>query len=324
MKRKILDMLKQQQTWVSGEQLCRELGVSRTAVWKHIGSLREDGYDIEARANLGYRLRRVPDTPFPAEVIAGLDTAVVGRRVEYYPEVASTNEEARQLAQAGCAEGTVVVADAQNGGKGRMGRGWFSPRAKGLWFSVVLRPPVNPMETPQVTMVAAVAVAAALREHTGVRAGIKWPNDILVKGRKICGILVELNAEADRVNFMVAGVGLNVNVARDEFPPEVRDTATSLLQETGRHVPRVPLFRAVLAQLDRWYGRWLEEGFASVLDAWRRLCVTLDCPVTVHTMRDSFHGHALDVDETGALLVRTPEGQIKRLLAGEVTLRRLY
>lgn len=322
MKNKILDILKQNGDWVSGETLCRELGVSRTAVWKHVRALREGGYDIEARSNLGYRLLQAPDVPFPGEVYAGLSTAIMGSRLEYFDELPSTNDEARRLAREGCPEGTVVITERQTGGKGRMGRPWFSPRGKGLWFSVVLRPPVNPAETPRATMVAAVAVAEAVRDYTGVDAGIKWPNDILAGDKKLCGILVELNAEMDRVNFMVAGVGLNVNIPRGDFPPEIGATATSLQAEAERHIPRVPLLRAMLQSIEKWYRLWLDQGFAPVLHRWRQLCVTLDCPVTVHTVRETYTGHAVDVDETGALLVRTDDGRTERLLAGEVTLRK--
>ncbi len=322
MKNKILLVLKQNDDWVSGETLCRELGVSRTAVWKHIRALREDGYVIEARSNLGYRLVQAPDLPLPGEVSAGLSTTITGCRLIYVPELPSTNDEAKKLAREGCPEGTVVITEKQTGGKGRLGRAWFSPPGKGLWFTVVLRPPVNPAETPQVTMVTAVAVATAVREHTGVEAGIKWPNDILVKGKKLCGILVELNAEMDRVNFMVAGVGLNVNIPRSEFPPDIAETATSLQAETGRHVPRVPLLRALLESFEKWYRLWLDRGFAPVLQRWRELCVTLNCPVTVYTIRESYAGYAMDVDETGALLVKTEDGRVERLLAGEVTIRK--
>lgn len=322
MKGTIVQILKQSGDWVSGEYLCRELGVSRTAVWKHIRNLREEGYDIEARANLGYRLRSVPDVPYPGEVAEGLGTAVMGSRIEYFVDLPTTNDEAKKLARAGYPEGTVVVAETQSGGKGRMGRFWFSPRARGLWFSVILRPPVNLVETPQVTMVAAVAVALAVREHTGVAAGIKWPNDLLVEGKKLCGILVELNAEIDRVNFMVAGIGLNINIDSKQFPPELVGIATSLKIETGRHIPRVPVLRVLLQSLEIWYQRWLQEGFAPVLEKWRELCVTLDCPVTVHTIKGSYAGHALDVDETGALLVQRTDGTVERLVAGEVSLRK--
>jgi BirA family biotin operon repressor/biotin-[acetyl-CoA-carboxylase] ligase len=322
MKDKILNILKGSNDWVSGELLCRELGVSRTAVWKHIRGLREGGYDIEARANLGYRLREVPDIPFPGEVSSGLATAVMGTRIEYFAELSSTNGEAKRLAREGAPEGTVVVAESQSGGKGRMGRYWFSPRGKGLWFSTVLRPPVNPVETPQVTMVVAVAIATAVRKHTGVPAGIKWPNDILVQGKKVCGILVELNAEMDRVNFLVAGIGLNVNIDRKDFPLDVADIATSLKLEAGRYIPRVPLLRALLESIDKWYRCWLSDGFALVLEKWRELCVTLDCPVTVHTMQGSYDGHAIDVDEKGMLLVRARDGSVQRLVAGEVSLRK--
>ncbi len=322
MKTRILEILKHSEEWVSGETLCRAMGVSRTAVWKHIRTLREEGYNIEARSNLGYRLLHAPDVPLPGEIITGLSTTFIGRRLEYVPELPSTNEMAAKLARDGCPEGTVVVTECQTGGRGRLGRPWFSPRGKGLWFTIVLRPPVNPAETPQATMVAAVAVAGAIREHTGVPADIKWPNDILVRERKLCGILVELNAEMDRVNFMVAGMGLNVNVPRSEFPSEIRDTATSLQAESGRHIPRVPLLRALLKSFEDWYRLWLDQGFAPILSRWRELCVTLDCPVTVHTIRESYSGHAIDVDDTGALLVKTEDGRIERLLAGEVSLRK--
>ena len=322
MKSKILDILKQNRHWVSGETLCRDLGVSRTAVWKHIRALREEGYHIEARSNLGYRLLEIPDVPYPGEVTSGLSTKVMGCRVEYFVELTSTNDEAKKMAAKGCSEGTVVVAECQTGGKGRLGRSWFTPPGRGLWFSVVLRPPVNPAETPQATMLVAVAVARAIWEHTGVAAAIKWPNDILVNDKKLCGILVELNAEMDQVNFLVAGMGINVNIPGKDFPPEIRDTATSLQAESGRHIPRVPLLRALLASLEEWYRVWLEQGFDPVLTEWRRLCVTLDCPITVHTVRESYTGHAIDVDKTGALLVRMEDGGIERLLAGEVTLRK--
>ena len=322
MRQKILNALKHNLDWVSGEVLCRELGVSRTAVWKHISSLREDGYRIEAKANLGYRLTGSPDVPFPAEVMTGLTTSVFGCNLVHMEEVASTNAEAKKLAREGCPEGTVIIAEAQNGGKGRLGRTWFSPWSRGLWFSLVLRPPVNLIDTPQITMVAAVSVATAIREYTGVAAGIKWPNDILVDGKKVCGILVELNAEMDRVNFMVAGVGLNVNIKKDEFPPELAAMATSLGIESGQHIYRVPLLRSLLQHFESWYYRWLNEGFAIILKNWRQMCVTLDCPVTVHTVKESYSGYAFDVDDTGALLVRTEDGAVQRLVAGEVTLRK--
>lgn len=323
MKSSILHILKQSSDWVSGENLCRDLGVSRTAVWKHIRGLREDDYDIEARANLGYRLLSVPDVPYPDEVADGLGTAVIGNRIDFFTDLPTTNGKAKELALAGCPEGTVVVAESQSGGKGRMDRVWFSPESRGLWFTVVLRPQVNLVETPQSTMVVAVAVALAIHENTGVAVDIKWPNDLLVEGKKICGILVELNAEMDRVNFMVAGIGLNVNIDHGEFPSELSDMATSLKIAAGHHIPRVPLLRAILQSFEVWYQRWLQDGFAPVLNMWRELCVTLDCPVTVHNIKESYIGHAIDVDETGALLVKLPDSTVQRLVAGEVSLRKI-
>ena len=323
MKSTILNILKEQKSdWLSGEFLSAKLGVSRTAVWKNIQALREAGYEIESRANLGYRLLSVPDIPYPDEVAAGLQTQLIGNRIEHFFETTSSNEEAKKLAREGCPEGTLVIAESQTKGRGLISRPWFAPAKTGLWFSVVLRPRVALADTPQLTMVMAVAVAEAVNEHIGAKGGIKWPNDLLFEGKKLCGILVELNAEMDLTDFLVAGIGLNVNIDQEMFPAELGEIATSVKVAAGRHVPRVPLLQSVLRSIEAWYLRWLREGFVPVLTRWREMCVTLGCPVTVHSLQESYEGYALDVDETGALLVRVEDGSVKRLIAGEVSLRK--
>jgi BirA family biotin operon repressor/biotin-[acetyl-CoA-carboxylase] ligase len=322
LKERVLELLKNgYPDFVSGEAICRSLGISRTAVWKHIQALRGAGYDIEAVPHAGYRLVSVPDRLYPAEITRGLATAFLGHKIYHYDRVESTNRTARELASRGVPAGTLVVAEEQTGGRGRMGRGWFSPHGLGIWCSVILRPAVNPMDAPPLTMLAAVAVARVLRRVTGVEAGIKWPNDLLVGEKKICGILTELSAEMERVNYLITGMGINVNIDRHQFPPELRETATSVLAETGRRVSRVALLQDLLAELEYWYTLWEREGFAPVLARWKEMSVTLHRPVKVFTWKESWEGWAEDVAADGSLLLRLPGGECKRVVSGEVSLR---
>lgn len=323
MKEAILSLLKKNRgDFVSGEEICKRLQVSRTAIWKHIQALREDDYEIEARSRVGYQLTGIPDRLFPEEVKVGLSTRSMGQnKIFYSSTLSSTNELAREEAQKGCGEGTLVLAEEQTGGRGRLGRVWYSPRYKGIFLSLVLRPPVNPSEASQVTMVASVALAMAIRAETGVVAGIKWPNDLLVQGKKVCGILAELNAEMDRVNYLVLGAGINANQEPGDFPEELRATATSLKVETGQPVDRVKLVRACLEAFEHWYSLWLGQGFGAILSIWREMSVSLNCPVRIHTLNKAWDGWAEDVDEDGALLLRLPNGELQRLVSGEVSLR---
>lgn len=321
----LLRLLKENSShYVSGEQICRQLGVSRTAIWKQVEILRNMGYEIDARSNAGYRLVSVPDRLYPEEVGAGLGTSVIGREMRYAPSVGSTNEVAKEWAREGAPDGGVFIAEEQGAGKGRLGRAWFSPAGKGLWFSVVMRPRINPADVPQITMVAAVAVARAVYKETGLTAGIKWPNDLLVGGgrrRKLCGILTEMNADMDRVNYAVLGVGLNVNVTREDVPRELRDIVASVAMETGKKINRVKLLQAVLRELDHWYQEWLARGFKPVLEQWKDWNVTLGRRVKVTTLKEVVEGRAEDVDENGSLVVRLDSGGLKRFMAGEVSLR---
>lgn len=309
--------------WVSGEELSRRLGISRTAIWKQMQSLRERGYVVEAQPRLGYRLVGAPDAVTPDELLPGMTTRRFGRHIEYRPTVGSTNDVAKELARAGAPEGLVVIADEQTTGRGRLGRAWSTPRGSALAVSLVLRPSLPPYEAPRITLVAAVAVAEAVRAVTGLPAGIKWPNDIQIGGRKLCGILTEMEAEMERVSFVVCGVGLNVNIPREQFPLELRETATSLMAELGRPVARAPLLQAMMARLEEGYDQLLAGRFAAVLDRWRALSVTLGQPVRVLAVAGGadLEGTAEDVDQDGALLVRTANGERRRVLAGDVSLR---
>ncbi|MDF2873874.1 MAG: birA [Sporomusa sp.] len=321
MRTAILEVLKHNSgQYISGEDISHTLKVSRTAVWKHIRALKEDGYEIEAHPRLGYALRQNTDRLLPAEIKAQLTSDILGREIHYFSETDSTNNEAKRLATNGCQEGTIVVAEAQGSGRGRLARGWFSPPGKGIWLSVVLRPPFGPMEAAKCTLMAAVAVNRAINEVTGAGCGIKWPNDILCNGRKVVGILTEMSAEMDAINHIVIGMGINVNIEPQEFPSEIAATATSLSIASGHQVPRVKLLTAILAELENVYNIVKTSGFVPVLADWKSQSITLGQQVDVRGVDRSFTGVAIDIDADGALLIETPQG-LERVLAGDVSIR---
>lgn len=309
--------------WSSGEELSRRMGVSRTAIWKQMEGLRAAGYEIEAVTRLGYRLLARPDAVTALEVLSGLRTRRFAREIAYRESVGSTNEWAKELAREGAAEGLLVIADEQTTGKGRLGRSWATPRGAALAMSLVLRPELPPHEAPRITLASAVAVAEGVRESTGLAAGIKWPNDVLLHGKKFCGILTEMEAEMERTRFVVCGIGINVNLTPSEIPSEVREKATSLQIEAGCRVLRAPLAAAVMSKFESAYDDLVGGRFEEVLARWRALSVTLGRPVRVTSMvgGEVVTGVAEDLDETGALLVRDESGQLHRVVAGEVTLR---
>lgn len=318
-KSEILSLLKKSQPgFVSGEELSSTLNVSRTAVWKHINALREDGYSIESHPRVGYRLVSVPDRLYPDEITAGLKTRVLGKSVVYFAQIDSTNNAAKELAAAGVPEGTVVVAEEQTGGRGRLGRTWYSPAGVGIWLSAILRPDINPLDAPKITLITAVALARTLALYPGVTPGIKWPNDILVEGRKIAGILTEMNAELDRVNFIVLGIGINVNTNSVEMPDELSKIATSLQIVTGRRVDRLGLITKMLANLEELYFMFIEGRFPSIIREWKEFSVTLGQTVRiVNPKGDMIEGLAQDLDNDGALILKTGHGR-KRITAGEI------
>lgn len=322
MRSTILELLRQADgAYLSGEEIAKRLGVSRTAVWKHIKELREAGYEIRSQSRSGYTLEETPDCLLPGEVQNGLKTRFIGKDVVFFDEVDSTNQVAKQLAAQGAAAGTVVVAEAQGKGRGRLERSFFSPKGKGIWFSVILRPHILPQEAPKCTLLAAVAVAMAMKRF-GLRAEIKWPNDILHDGKKVTGILTEMSAESDRINYIIIGTGINVNIQAEEFPEDLRDKATSLAVMKGENLSRVVFFQAVLEALDALCLLLDEEGFSPIVERWREYAVTLGQDVHVIGVagQESFDGRAVDIDEEGALLVET-DGGVRRVLAGDVSIR---
>ncbi|HEX8960517.1 MAG TPA: biotin--[acetyl-CoA-carboxylase] ligase [Geobacteraceae bacterium] len=305
---------------VSGEELSSLLNVSRTAVWKHIKALKDLGYRIEAVPSQGYRLVASPDLLIPEEITAGLATGRIGLRVISFRETDSTNEIAFRLAEDGAEEGTVVVAEAQRRGKGRLGRRWESPFGVNLYCSIILRPPILPMRAPQLTFLSAVAVARAVEAVTPLKPSIKWPNDLLINGRKVAGLLNEMSAETEKVNFIILGIGVNINMRRDQFPADLRHPATSLFLESGGEVSRLAFTHALLEALDALYGTYLLHGYEPVRKEWLALSNVLGKKVRVSFQESETVGVAEGIDEEGALLVQLADGRVERVLAGDVTI----
>lgn len=304
--------------WVSGEDLSRELQISRTAVWKHIRCLRREGWGIESSTRKGYLLRESLDRLVPAEIEDCLRTERLGRPIVFEKEVDSTNRVARDLAIAGAAEGTIVVAESQTAGRGRKGRGWFSPPGVGIYLSVVLRPVFQPAEASKTTLLAGVALAEGLIPVIPSRVTIKWPNDVLAGGKKIAGILVEAATEIDAIDYMIIGVGLNVNTPSGRFPAELRDRATSVAAELGRPVARAEILGDFLGRFERYYERVGKDGFGPVIRRWRALSDMAGRRVRVHSFNRFTEGIIEGIDDDGMLLLTGPEGRVERVIAGDV------
>ncbi len=316
----LLRLLETADGFVSGEQLSRSMGMSRTAVWKRIATLRAAGYGIEAIPSQGYRLVSQPDLLTADQIVAGLPLGSrVGQRIVCLEEAGSTNVEAFRLAEAGALEGTVVLAERQTAGKGRLGRQWASPGGVNLYLSVILRPPLPPYDAPQLTFLSAVAVARTIEVQTGLKPAIKWPNDLLVDGCKVAGLLNEMSAETDRVGFVVLGIGANLNMTADQFPVDLRYPATSLALATGRMVPRMPFVTRLLTELNEEYSRFLSVGFGPVRAEWAQRCNAFGRQVSVAMGAQTLQGPFAGIDHDGALLLLLPDGRLERVMSGDVT-----
>ena len=321
---KILKVLrKSPDAHVSSEELCGITKISRAAVWKHVECLRAEGYDIEASPHLGYRLLAIPDALIPAEVMWELGTRTIGMAVISYKKIDSTNDAAYSLAENGIAEGTVVLAEEQAKGKGRHGRKWISPPKGGIYMSCVLRPAIAPNEIPTITLMAAVAVAKAIRKTTGLQAVIKWPNDILVSGRKICGILTEMKAEQDSVDFIILGIGLNVNTSLRSLP----EGATSIKEELNaanmnKIVTRIEMVRSILRSLETEYSLLKKSGSARIIAEWKGMSAMLGSRIKVVLPNDVLEGAAHDIDPDGSLVLRLDSGVLKKIWSGDVVMVR--
>lgn len=304
--------------FVSGEHISAELGVSRTAVWKHIRNLRQSGYVIEAVPSRGYQLMQSPDVLVPESIQADLGCRRVGSQVRCFDETDSTNLQACGLGDEGGIDGLVVIADRQSSGKGRMGRQWVSPGGVNLYASILLRPAILPFEAPKLTFLSAVAVCRAITASTGLQPTVKWPNDILLDGAKVAGLLNEMSSETDQVHYVVLGIGVNLNMRADQFPADLRYPATSLAIAAGKPVSRLDFTRTLLQEIDALYQTYLEQGSEPIMAAWAALCDLTGKAVQVDCHQLKIEGTMVGLAEDGALLVRTATGKVENIYAGDV------
>lgn len=308
---------------VSGAELSQKLGLTRAAIWARIEDLRNVGYEIEASPHAGYRLINAPDVLHADDLGSRLPKGQrIGRDIRVFEQTTSTNDVLEKLARDGVREGAVVFAESQTQGRGRLGRKWASPVRKGLWFSVLLRPDLQPQAATQLTVASASAVRNAIEEQTRLRAEIKWPNDILISGKKVAGILTELSAELDRIKYVLVGIGVDVNLNPGDFPAEVRSQATSLKIELGKPVARAELAVAILRELDRQYARVMAGEFGAVASDWEQHCSTIGQRLVIRIGERRFCGRAESLGEDGALLLRTDHGHLERIIGGDVTLEK--
>ncbi len=323
MKTEVLRMLKETDGYLSGQEICEKLNVSRTAVWKVIKQLEAEGYQIEAIRNKGYRLVAAGDVLSKSELESSIFTRWAGKNVLYFYETDSTNNAAKQAAEEGAPHGTLAVADYQTAGKGRRGRGWSSPHGTGIFMSLLTRPQLHPSCASMLTLVAALAVSEAVELVCGAEPLIKWPNDIVLNGKKLCGILTEMSTELECIHYVVTGMGINANM--ESFPEEIGGVATSLFIETGKQVKRSRLIGAVMESFEKYYDRFLEAGDMSGLqEEYNSRLANAGRQVRVLAPGNEYTGTALGIDETGELLVRMEDGEIRRVISGEVSVRGIY
>lgn len=323
MKAEVLKMLRESDGYVSGQQICERFGVSRTAVWKVIRRLQEEGYQVEAVRNRGYRIVDSPDVMTKEELESLMKTRWAGKNIVYYTETDSTNLRIKQLGDEGAPEGTLAVADHQSAGRGRRGRSWDSPAGSSIYMSVLLRPKIAPDRAPMLTLVMACSVAEGIMDCEDVKVQIKWPNDIIINGKKLVGILTEMSTQIDYINHVTVGVGINVNMTG--FPEDLRATATSLRIETGHVVKRAPLIAAVMERLETNYEVFMKtEDMSGLMEKYSSLLVNREKEVMVLGAREQYRAYALGINNTGELIVRRDDGTEEAVYAGEVSVRGVY
>ena len=320
MKEEILKMLRETDGYISGQELCNKFGVSRTAIWKVMKQLKEAGYNIEAQQNKGYHIVSAPDVMDAAELKSIWKPKWVGCEILYFDSIDSTNTKAQELAEKGYPSGTLVVADKQIAGKGRRGRNWESPSGCGIFMTLMLKPDINPNNASMLTLVSALAVAKALADITGKDAKIKWPNDIVIDGRKVCGILTEMSAQFDYINNIVIGIGINVN--NSSFPEEISATASSLrLLSGGKKYRRAEIIEKIMEYFEKYYSIFLEtEDLSALVNEYDAMLVNMKKQVKVLDPKEPFEGKAMGITKTGELIVDTWESR-KLVSSGEVSVR---
>lgn len=323
MKTEILKMLRQTNDYLSGQQICDTFHVSRTAVWKVITQLKEEGYEIEAVRNRGYRLTSSPDVLSEKEITSRLKTKWAGTCLEFEEVVDSTNIRAKELGEKGAPHGTLVVAEQQTAGKGRRGRSWVSPPGSSIYMTLLLKPEVEPSRAPMLTLLMAYAIADAFRGEKNLDVQIKWPNDLVLNKKKICGILTEMSAEVGYVHYVVIGVGINVNTER--FQEEISQTATSLRIEEGVKFQRAELIAAIMQKFEMYYEKFCASGnLSDIMDGYNAILVNKDREVRVLEPGNEYNAKALGINETGELIVEKEDGSRTEIFSGEVSVRGIY
>ncbi|WP_455721534.1 biotin--[acetyl-CoA-carboxylase] ligase [Agathobacter sp.] len=323
MKEEILRLLREADGYVSGQELCNRFGVSRTAVWKAINQLKDAGYEIEAQQNKGYHIKSAPDVMNEPEIKSILKTKWAGQEMMYFDTIDSTNTKAQELAEKGYPSGTLVVADQQVSGKGRRGRGWVSPSGTGIFMTLMIKPDINPNNASMLTLVAALAVAKAIKDVTQEDAKIKWPNDIVVNGKKVCGILTEMSAQFDYINHIVIGIGINVH--NESFPEEISSVASSLMIEAGgKKFRRAEIIARTMLHFEKYYEIFLQtEDLSKLVGEYDELLVNKNKSVKVLDPKEPFEGKAMGITPKGELIVDTWESR-KLVSSGEVSVRGIY
>ena len=321
MKEAILQMLKSGTDFISGQDLCEYFKVSRTAVWKVINQLKEEGYEIEAVNRKGYRLVSSPDILSESEILSGLSTEVLGKKIYRYDCIGSTNDQARMLAENGAPDGSLVIAETQDRGKGRRGRGFFAPPGSGIWMSLILKPEIPPVEASMITLLGAMAVLDMLESY-GLSGGIKWPNDLVADKKKITGILAEMSAGPDQINYIVLGIGINVNMK--DFPEELRANAISMAMISGKTYHRAEVIQRVMKSLEKYYRMFLDSGnLAFMKEKYNERLVHMNKEISVHEIRRVWKGVSRGINDIGELIVSTDAGDTI-VRSGEVSIRGVY
>lgn len=320
-RRKIIDAFSNANGgFVSGQEIADYVCCSRTAVWKHIEELRNEGYVLEAIRNKGYRIISAPGNVTRNEIQIGLQTIAFGQNIHYEESVDSTQKIAKRLANEDATEGTIVIAEEQTLGKGRLSRNWHSPKFTGIWMSLILRPNIPFHDAPQLTLLAAVAVAQAIEDVTDLTPEIKWPNDLLIKGKKVTGILTELQAESDRIHSVIIGIGVNVNQKLSDFPEELQGTATSLFIESGKNISRSALIQQILCNMEKLYHTYLQHGFGPVKLLWESYAISLGKELKATTVNETIIGKALGITDSGVLLLEDEIGKVHHIYSADVTI----
>lgn len=308
------------EAFLSGQHLAELIGCSRTAVWKHIEELRKEGFELEAVRNKGYRILKTPEKVTADEVRLGLTTNFIGRNIHYMESVESTQKIAHRFASEDAPEGTVIIAEEQLSGRGRMARKWHSPKYTGIWMSMIIRPNIPLSNAPQLTLLAAVAIVQAIEEMTDLIPEIKWPNDILINGKKVTGILTELQAEADRIHSIIIGIGINVNQKNDDFPDELKEIATSLFIESKEMVSRAELIKSIFKHFEKLYSLYLEQGFLPIKLLWEGYTTSIGKNIKARTLTKTIEGTALGITNDGVLQLEDMAGTIHHIYSADIEL----